>query len=122
MPSAEELAILKPYLAKLDPIQRAGVLKDWKYPVSDASGFNRKNLLVARELLLEAGYRYHNAQLTDPKAKPIRLEFLIHQDGLQRTLRPFIRNLKRLGITVNIRHVDVPHIFTTSLPVQSTDD
>ena len=108
MPSAEELAILKPYLAKLDPIQRAGVLKDWKYPVSDASGFNRKNLLVARELLLEAGYRYHNAQLTDPKGKPIRLEFLIHQDGLQRTLMPFIRNLKRLGITVNIRHVDVP--------------
>lgn len=108
MPSAEELAILKPYLAKLDPIQRAGVLKDWKYPVSDASGFNRKNLLVARELLLEAGYRYHNAQLTDPKAKPVRLEFLIHQDGLQRTLMPFIRNLKRLGITVNIRHVDVP--------------
>lgn len=108
MPSAEELAILKPYLAKLDPIQRAGVLKDWKYPVSDASGFNRKNLLVARELLLKAGYHYHNAQLTDPKAKPIRLEFLIHQDGLQRTLMPFIRNLKRLGITVNIRHVDVP--------------
>lgn len=108
MPSAEELAILKPYLAKLDPIQRVGVLKDWKYPVSDASGFNRKNLLVARELLLEAGYRYHNAQLTDQKGKPIRLEFLIHQDGLQRTLMPFIRNLKRLGITVNIRHVDVP--------------
>lgn len=108
MPSAEELAILKPYLAKLDPIQRAGVLKDWKYPVSDASGFNRKNLLVARELLLKAGYRYHNAQLVDQKAKPIRLEFLIHQDGLQRTLMPFIRNLKRLGITVNIRHVDVP--------------
>lgn len=108
MPSAEELAILKPYLAKLDPIQRAGVLKDWKYPVSDASGFNRKNLLVARELLLKAGYRYHNAQLIDPTGKPIRLEFLIHQDGLQRTLMPFIRNLKRLGITVNIRHVDVP--------------
>ena len=42
------------------------------------------------------------------KAKPVRLEFLIHQDGLQRTLMPFIRNLKRLGITVNIRHVDVP--------------
>ncbi|ATO18240.1 ABC transporter substrate-binding protein [Acinetobacter sp. LoGeW2-3] len=108
VPSAEELAILKPYLAKLDPIQRAGVLKDWQYSVSDASGFNRKNLLIARELLLKAGYRYQNSQLLDPKGKPIRLEFLIHQDGLQRTLMPFIRNLKRLGITVNIRHVDVP--------------
>ena len=108
VPSAEELAILKPYLAKLDPIQRAGVLKNWQYSVSDASGFNRKNLLIARELLLKAGYRYQNSQLLDPKGKPIRLEFLIHQDGLQRTLMPFIRNLKRLGITVNIRHVDVP--------------
>ena len=107
-PTAEELAILKPHLAKLDPIQRAGVLKEWKYSVSDASGFNRNNLLIARELLLKAGYRYQNMQLLDPKGKPIQLEFLIHQDGLQRTLMPFIRNLKRLGISVNIRHVDVP--------------
>jgi microcin C transport system substrate-binding protein len=48
-PSAEEMAVLKPVLAKLDPIQRAGVLKNWKYPVSDASGFNRNNLLTARQ-------------------------------------------------------------------------
>src|SRR5690606_6067053 len=66
------------------------------------------NLLTARALLLKAGYRYQQGQLLDQKGKPIRLEFLIHQDGLQRTLMPFIRNLKRLGIQVNIRHVDVP--------------
>lgn len=108
LPSAAELALLKPYLAKLDPLQRAGVLKNWKYSVSDASGFNRNNLLIARALLLKAGYRYQQGQLLDHKSQPVRLEFLIHQDGLQRTLMPFIRNLKRLGIQVNIRHVDVP--------------
>lgn len=107
-PSPAELAILKPYLSKLHPIQRQGVLANWRYSVSDASGFNRNNLLTARSLLLKAGYRFQNGQLLDPKGQPIVLEFLIHQDGLHRTLMPFVRNLKRLGIQVNIRHVDVP--------------
>ena len=102
------MAILKPYLSQLDPIQRQAVLLDWRYPVSDGSGFNRSNLLKARQLLLKAGYRFNQAQLLDAKGQPIVLEFLIHQDGLQRTLMPFVRNLKRLGIQVNIRHVDVP--------------
>ncbi|MGE8559725.1 MAG: extracellular solute-binding protein [Acinetobacter sp.] len=108
VPSPAELAVLKPYLAKLHPIQRQGVLKAWKYPVSDASGFNRNNLLIARQLLLKAGYSFQKGRLLDPKGKPIRIEFLIHQDGLQRTLMPFVRNMKRLGVDVAIRHVDVP--------------
>lgn len=108
LPSAAELAVLKPQLAKLDPVQRAGVLKDWKYSVSDGSGFNRNNLLIARQLLLNAGYKFKDGRLLDKSGKPIEIEFLIHQDGLQRTLMPFVRNLKRLGIQVHIRQVDVP--------------
>ena len=108
VPSQAEMAILKPHLARLSPIQRQGVLKKWQYPVSDASGFNRAHLLMARQQLLQAGYRVKNGQLLDTKGKPIRIEFLIHQDGLQRTLMPFIRNMKRLGVQVSIRHVDVP--------------
>ena len=107
-PSAEELAILKPYLAKLHPVQRQGVLQNWQFPVTDASGFNRSGLLKARELLLKAGYRFQHGKLVDAKGKPIQIEFLIHQDGLQRTLMPFVRNMKRLGVVVTIRHVDVP--------------
>lgn len=107
-PNAAELKILQPKLNQLDPIMRQGVLQDWRYPVSDASGFNRKNLLIAHQLLQKAGYRVENGQLRDHQGKPIQFEFLIHQDGLQRTLMPFVRNLKRLGIQVNIRQVDVP--------------
>ena len=107
-PSAAELAILKPYLKQLHPIERQGVLSNWRYPRSDASGFNRANLLHARQLLLTAGYRYVGGKLVDAKGQPIVLEFLIHQDGLQRTLMPFVRHLKRLGIDVHIRQVDVP--------------
>lgn len=108
VPSSAEINILKPMLAKLDPIQKQSVLNIWKSPVSDASGFNRNNLLKARELLLKAGYRYKNGVLLDKSGQPIQFEFLIFQDSLQRTLMPYIRNLKRLGITVNVRQIDVP--------------
>ncbi|MDM1246782.1 ABC transporter substrate-binding protein [Acinetobacter sp. R933-2] len=108
LPSQQELQMMQPYLARLHPLQRQGVLANWKYPPSDASGFNRNNLLVARTLLLKAGYRYQNAILVDPKGQPIRIEFMIFQESLNRTLMPFVRNLKKLGIQVSIRQVDVP--------------
>ncbi len=107
-PSAAEMSILNPYLSKLNPLMQKGVLVDWKFPASDASGFNRQNLLFSRQILQDAGYTIKNGRLLDHQAKPVEIEILIHQDGLQRTLMPFVRNLKRLGITVNIRHVDVP--------------
>ena len=65
-----------------------------KYPASDASGFNRQNLLLARRLLIEAGYKIKEGQLYTPEGKPVQIEFLIQQDGKQRTLMPFVRNLK----------------------------
>lgn len=107
-PTGLELKLLEPYLNKLHPTHRQGVLSDWKSPVSDASGYNRQSLLTARSILLKAGYTYKNGLLVDAQAQPIQIEFLIHQDGLQRTLMPFIRNVKKLGITVQIRQVDVP--------------
>ncbi|MCH4246569.1 MAG: extracellular solute-binding protein [Acinetobacter populi] len=108
-PSAAELKVLNPYLNQLAPVVKRGVLIDWKYPVSDASGFNRYNLMVARQILLNKGYRYNpQGQLLDKQGKVIRFEFLIHQDGLERTLMPFVRNLKKLGITITVRKVDVP--------------
>lgn len=107
-PSADELKLLNPWLDKLSPVQRAGVLRNWQYPKSDASGFNRNNLLKARQLLLQAGYKYQNGKLLDKSGKPFKFEILIRQDGLQRTILPFTRNLARLGIEANIRLVDAP--------------
>ncbi len=73
-------------------------MADWKYPASDASGFNRQNLLLARQLLIEAGYKIKEGQLYTPEGKPVQIEFLIQQDGKQRTLMPFVRNLKKLEL------------------------
>lgn len=107
-PSAAELKVLQPYLAQLDPLQRQGVLNPWAYPQSDAGGFNRSGLLKARQILLDAGYRYRDGVLLDLNGKPIQLEFLIHQQNLQRSILPFIRNAKKLGISIELRLVDVP--------------
>ncbi|WP_374990716.1 extracellular solute-binding protein [Acinetobacter rudis] len=107
-PSKAELEILEPYLARLHPLQRKGVLESWAYPVSDGGGFNRDNLLKARQILLHAGYRYKNGILVDLKGQPIRFEFLIHQQNLQRSILPFIRNVKKLGIQIDLRLVDLP--------------
>lgn len=107
-PSAAEMAILQPYLARLDPLQRQGVLNPWHYPQSDGGGFNRSALLKARQILLNAGYRYHNGVLLDLNGKAVHFEFLIHQQNLQRSILPFIRNAKKLGIQIDLRLVDLP--------------
>ncbi|MBJ8418377.1 extracellular solute-binding protein [Acinetobacter courvalinii] len=107
-PSAAELKVLQPYLAQLNPLMQQGVLADWRYPVSDASGFNRNNLLIAQKLLKAAGYVIRDGKLYDRTGKAIQIELLMQQENPQRELMPFVRNLKRLGIQVNLRQVDVP--------------
>jgi microcin C transport system substrate-binding protein len=84
------------------------VLADWHYPVSDGSGFNRQNLLVAQQILKDAGYVIRRNQLYDRQGKAVRIELLMQQENPQRELMPFVRNLNRLGIQVNLRQVDVP--------------
>lgn len=107
-PSSAEMEILKAYLPKLHPLQRQGVLANWQQPISDGSGFNRKGLLAARDVLEKAGYHVKKGKLLDKKGQPIHIELLIYQDGLQRTLMAYIRNLKKLGISANVRQVDTP--------------
>ncbi|WP_032881352.1 extracellular solute-binding protein [Acinetobacter sp. WC-323] len=107
-PSAAELKILQPYLAQLNLVIRQGVMADWHYPVSDGSGFNRRNLLIAQKILKDAGYVIRDGKLYDHTGKAVQIELLMQQENPQRELMPFVRNLKRLGVQVNLRQVDVP--------------
>ncbi|WP_332606002.1 extracellular solute-binding protein [Acinetobacter sp. ESBL14] len=107
-PSTAELNVLKPHLSQFNPVMRQGILADWRYPVSDGSGFNRQNLLTAQQILKNAGYLIRKGQLYDRTGQAIRIELLMQQENPQRELMPFVRNLKRLGIQVQLRQVDVP--------------
>lgn len=110
-PSAAETQVLSPLLAKLEPIQRQAVLTEWRLPTSDGSGFNRKALLEARQLLLDAGFYYKDMQLYQPNGKLAQIEILMTGETMGRVLLPYIRNLKRLGFDATLRQVDGPQYY-----------
>ena len=107
-PDATEMTLIRPLLPLIPAEQHQDILRDQRLPMSDGSGFNRANLLKARSLLLQAGYRYQNGQLVDRQGKPVTIDFLLPDMTLQRTVLPYSQNLARLGIRCNIRVADVP--------------
>ena len=110
-PSAAEMQVLSPLLAKLEPIQRQAVLTEWRLPTSDGSGFNRKALLEARQLVLDAGFYYDDMKLYQPNGKLAQIEVLMTGETMGRVLLPYIRNLKRLGFDATLRQVDGPQYY-----------
>ena len=110
-PSAAEMEVLTPLLSKLEPIQRQAVLNKWQLPTSDGSGFNRAELLKARQLLLDAGFYYQDMKLYQPDGKLAQIEVLMTGETMGRVLLPYIRNLKRLGFDVSLRQVDGPQYY-----------
>ncbi len=105
LPQGRELEILNQFKDQL-PEQ---VFKEvFKNPVTDGSGNNRENLRKAQELLSEAGYKIANGKLIDPTTKnPVVIEFIEYDTTFERILNPYSQNLKRLGIELKIRQLDV---------------
>ena len=110
-PSTEEMKVLTPLLSKLEPMQRQAVLDEWQLSTSDGSGFNRTELLKARQLLLDAGFYYQDMKLYQPDGKLAQIEMLMTGETMGRVLLPYIRNLKRLGFDVTLRQVDGPQYY-----------
>ncbi|MFM1813769.1 MAG: hypothetical protein RLZ98_464 [Pseudomonadota bacterium] len=77
-------------------------------PESDGSGHDRRLMRQAQLLLAEAGWQLRNGQmqLTNQKGETLKLEFLIDDDGFERVIAPYVRNLRTLGIDAWIRVVD----------------
>ena len=101
--SAEERALLEPFLGQLPPdILDAPYLP----PTSDGSGRDRDNLREADRLLREAGFAVKDGRRTMPDGRPFRLEFLMFEPSFERVNAPFLQNLERLGIEASMRIVD----------------
>jgi microcin C transport system substrate-binding protein len=104
LPTAAELEILEPIRDLVPPEVFTQV---YRAPTTDGSGRNRAHLRKALQLLKQAGWRLEAGKLVDSQGRPFEFEILLVQKEFERVVSPFIRNLERLGISANIRIVDV---------------
>jgi microcin C transport system substrate-binding protein len=103
-PSAEELALLEPFRAKL-PAEVFG--EPYLPPVTDGTGGDeRKFLRDASQLLEAAGFTVKNGKRVTATGEPFEIEFLTQEQGFDRVIQPYIARLQKLGITAAIRRVD----------------
>jgi microcin C transport system substrate-binding protein len=76
-------------------------------PTSNGDGFNRENLLIAKKILDDAGYKVVDGNLIDPKTgEKISVEFLIDQEAFEMIIAPFVKNLRKLGIDAKMRFIE----------------
>tara|TARA_Y100000590_G_C15743841_1_gene1021258 strand:- start:1517 stop:3340 length:1824 start_codon:yes stop_codon:yes gene_type:complete len=102
LPSEKELKLLEPWKNQLP---KEIFTKTYKAPISDGSGTPRENLKKAKKILEEEGWKIKNGKLIKDNEEFI-FEFLILSPSLEKLALAFQKNLKTLGITMNVRIVD----------------
>ncbi|MGB9367200.1 MAG: extracellular solute-binding protein [Xanthobacteraceae bacterium] len=99
-----ERALLAPYPDAVRPDVLEGT---WQPPVTDGSGRDRTLLRRALELLTAAGYELRGTELTERvSGKPLSFEILTVNRDEERLALLYAAQLKRAGITAQVRLVD----------------
>tara|TARA_B100000579_G_scaffold268974_1_gene221977 strand:- start:327 stop:2114 length:1788 start_codon:yes stop_codon:yes gene_type:complete len=102
LPSNAELELLNPWR---DQIPAEIFSETFTPPKTDGSGNPRNNLLKAKEILKEEGWIIQNDKLTKD-GKEFKFEFLIVSPSDEKIALAYQSNLKKLGITMEVRTVD----------------
>jgi microcin C transport system substrate-binding protein len=100
--SKDELLLSKNLLINPIKIQDKIIL-----PINNNPAEYRKSLVTAKKILDNSGYYIKENQLYSPNHEAVTINFLLAQKGFERILAPFRNNLKRLGIALNYRTVDL---------------
>ncbi len=76
-------------------------------PKSDGKGFGRDNLLLAKKILDDAGYKIVGGKLFAPNSRePVSIEFMIDSKTFEMVIAPFVKNLRKLGILAKTRFIE----------------
>ena len=102
LPSDAELKLLNPWR---DQIPSEVFAETFTPPKTDGSGNARENLLQAKEILQEEGWIIKNDKLTKD-GQEFKFEFLIVSPSDEKIALAYQSNLKKLGITMEVRTVD----------------
>ncbi|WP_347554506.1 extracellular solute-binding protein [Robbsia sp. KACC 23696] len=108
LPDAGERALLEPLVQRYPKDVDPAVLGPMVVQPSTAAPQSlRKNLLLARRLLADAGWTYRDGALRNRAGQPFVFEILDDSGGaLGAVVASYARNLAKLGITVNFRSTD----------------
>ncbi len=80
---------------------------NFSLPEFDEDGFGRKNLIKAKKILDDAGYKVVDGELISPiTKKPVEIEFLLISKAFEMVVAPFIDNLRKLGIKAKMKLVE----------------
>lgn len=104
LPEGDELALLEPYR---DRLPSELFTQPWQPVSTVAPNSLRNNLRKAKKLLTEAGWKLKSGVLTNAKGERLAFEVVLVQKGFERIVAPFARNLKKLGVEVEYRTVDL---------------
>ncbi|KJC39286.1 hypothetical protein UP09_25905 [Bradyrhizobium sp. LTSP885] len=106
LPEGLELQILETVRDKVPPDVFTAPYKD---PVGGDPEAVRSNLREATRLLKEAGFEIRDRKLVDSSGQPFTVEILgaSADPGMERIALFYKPSLERLGITVNLRPVDI---------------
>ncbi|MCO6187252.1 extracellular solute-binding protein [Rhizobium sp. L1K21] len=76
-------------------------------PVGGTPQKERENLRKAVALFKEAGFEIKGRQMVNTKTgKPLNFELLLASPSLERSVKPFVDNLAKIGVTATMRTVD----------------
>lgn len=101
--SPQERLLLAPFV---DQIPTEVMEGSWLAPIADGSGFDRKRVREALNLLKNAGYRSSDGRLRDKKGQQLTFEVMVNLHEHERLLLAWKRVLDRVGIELRIRVID----------------
>lgn len=104
LPQGKELELLNRYR---DELPNEVFNKVWTPPSTQNKGDLRKNLIKAAALLKEAGWFVKEGVLQNKDGLKFEFDVLLAQKGFERILAPYAYNLRKLGILLHYRTVDV---------------
>jgi microcin C transport system substrate-binding protein len=104
LPDSAELELLETFRNKIPP---EVFRKKYEPPSTAGTDSIRLNLRLALELLQKAGWELKEGKLINSKSnEQFKFEFLIFQPSTERIIIPFQKNLKRIGVEMDISTVD----------------
>ena len=104
LPQGDELNLLNKYRDRLDP---AVFTRAWQPSQTGTPQDLRANLRRAKTLLAEAGWQIRDGVLKNAQGQVFEFEVMLAQKGFERILGPYAHHLKKLGINIRYRTVDV---------------